>query len=439
MEQVYSAVIASVIQVLPLGITLEVLAQDNNKYCDTIWFLKPRGITPLKNTGTQICHIKSKFQIPIIKYLFSTSLIIIISKYKKMKLIYTILISTILCYCQNNNSIDSKNLFIGKTIIINDFLKTLAIKGEHIPISNLGADAMYTVDTFLLFISAKTDTFYSIYSTTSNKHLLNVLPKGRGNNEFINISYPLFSTCDSSGVKISFLNRNFLHINTINITKSVKYNTTYLENQVIDVDIEPETKGAFLLNDSLLFYHYFKYDTRNEYYSIYNLKHKSFIQEDSIYKSPLPNIGDIFLWNNFSCFNQQKNTYATAMQFLNQINIYSLERRKAISLIYGNNISNFKEVVECPMPEKYTYYVDFISSSKYIFGLYANQTRKNWALEENLPVEIHVFDWDGNPKFKITMQEKLAKIAINEKQNVLYGMTQEEDVYTYNLSQIAPL
>ena len=350
------------------------------------------------------------------------------------KIIYIILI--LLAYnCQNEGK-SNENIFIGETIFIDKFPLDLSLKGEYISLTSLGAESMYSIDTFLIFISSKIDTFYSVYSTKTEKHILNLLPKGRGINEFSNANSPLLNCIDSNCMKIYLFDRTHSCISTLNLTKSLQNLTTILDSNTIDLNIEPEIKGAFLLNDSSLFYHYFSFSNRNEYYSIYNRKTNTFIQQDSIYRHSINNIGNIFLWTTHSCYNLGEQKYATAMEFLNQINLYSLPQKKAISLVYNGNISDLKKVEECPMPEKYTYYVDFTSTTKLLFGLYANQTRKDWALKDNITTEIHVIDWEGIPKFKLNIQEKLSKIAINEKEKIMYGLTQEEEVYKYNLEEI---
>ncbi len=107
------------------------------------------------------------------------------------KIIYIILI--LLAYnCQNEGK-SNENIFIGETIFIDKFPLDLSLKGEYISLTSLGAESMYSIDTFLIFISSKIDTFYSVYSTKTEKHILNLLPKGRGINEFSNANSPLFN------------------------------------------------------------------------------------------------------------------------------------------------------------------------------------------------------------------------------------------------------
>jgi len=103
--------------------------------------------------------------------------------------------------------------------------------------------------------------------------------------------------------------------------------------------------------------------------------------------------------------------------------------------IVFQNVSDLQAVGKCPMPNKYEYYVDLVATEEKLFALYANQTRKTWALE-NKPAEIHVFDWMGKPLYKVTLDEKILKIAIDKQKNSLYGMTAEEKIYQYDIKKL---
>lgn len=314
-------------------------------------------------------------------------------------------------------SCTQQDIMIGRNILIKEFPQEINLSGEKLDITSIGVNNIFVVDTFLICYKAMgLDEFFDIYSTNTYQSLGKFLSPGRGPNEFLNATYMGQHFKDSSNTYMWIKDEALMKLTLFNLTESVKQQKT--------------------LNDSSLFYHYFSFSNRNEYYSIYNRKTNTFIQQDSIYRHSINNIGNIFLWTTHSCYNLREQKYATAMEFLNQINLYSLSQKKAISLVYNGNISDLKKVEECPMPEKYTYYVDFTSTTKLLFGLYANQTRKDWALKDNITTEIHVIDWEGIPKFKLNIQEKLSKIAINEKEKIMYGLTLEEEVYKYNLEEI---
>ena len=347
--------------------------------------------------------------------------------------IITIAFLLYLSSCQSGSKNDNP-LFIGETVMINEFPKTVSLKGKQIELTSFGAENVYLVDTFLVFVSSRLDTFCSIYSANSRKHVINLIPKGRGVHETPGVISPLFHEIDANGhLKIFFQDRVFNCISALNLTKSIREKKTFIERNHCFLP-EPGMYGIFPLSDSLLFYHYFNLGDRKEYYATYNKQVQKFRQNDSISRYQLPNAGNIFLLNSYSEFQPQQQRYATAMRFLNQINIYSLKEKTMKCLVY-KSVSDLQAVIKCPMPNKYEYYVDLAVTGKKLFALYANQTRKDWALEKK-PAEIHVIDWQGKPLYKVSLDEKLQKIEIDEQKKIMYGMTEEEKIYIYDIKEV---
>jgi hypothetical protein len=90
------------------------------------------------------------------------------------------------------------------------------------------------------------------------------------------------------------------------------------------------------------------------------------------------------------------------------------------------------------MPFKKEYYVDLRDSGEFFFGLYANQTRQEWATGDR-PGEIHVINWNGQPICKLLTKEKLVHFDIDPIHNVLYAITESDEVYKYDLGKIPEL
>src|SRR5690606_7843149 len=135
-------------------------------------------------------------------------------------------------------------------------------------------------------------------------------------------------------------------------------------------------------------------------------------------------------------FNSQKMKYVSAMKFIDQINFYEIDDpQKSKSFSVNKNSAKMVEVERTPMPDRMEYYVDLRSDSSFVYGLYVNQNRKDWALNEK-PGVIQVFDWHGNPICELITEEKLIYFDIDSKNKRLYGMTIEEDLFVYDLKGI---
>ena len=142
----------------------------------------------------------------------------------------------------------------------------------------------------------------------------------------------------------------------------------------------------------------------------------------------------MFLYNSYGCYNEKSQKYATAMHFFSQINIYPCDEKDfPFSIIIGDKPLNIQEIEKTQMPEKIEYYQDMVCTDEYLLGLYAGCSRKDWAFSNNVEVKIHMFDWNGNPICQFILDKKIAKIAIDENQHILYGMTLEEEVFKYKI------
>lgn len=350
-----------------------------------------------------------------------------------MKTIFTIFTILLLF---NSCQRPTYNIFKGDTKYITSFPKTDSLKGDTIIINSFGANTIHIVDSFMVFVGSRLDTFYKVCSKNNYEFLGSYVPKGRGDSELSDITFPIFCKTESDGAKIYLQDRGSSTIKIFNITQSVKSQRTIFDEERINIKSFPGFKALYPINDTLFFTHYFDYKEDKECYSLLNSNTNIPLYIDTIYTEKLSSRGNIFLWNTFNCLNPNKQKYATAMQFFNQINIYEIDKRKALTIIPQGESSHLEEVETTLMPEKMEYYEDLISTENQIWALYANQNRKDWATKENISTEIHILDWDGNPQHKLILPQKINKIALDEEQKILYGMTSSEQVFKYNLDHI---
>ena len=353
------------------------------------------------------------------------------------KILLNIFILLFVVFFYSCNISDHKNIYSGNTKYITSFPDTIELVGEKIELDNIGAKSIDCVDTFLVFATSQLETFYTVYSTQTYKHLGNFIQKGRGKNEMVNIAYPIFSK-EGNGEALLFLNDILKkEVKCLNITQSVNKNHTIFDEKNISIKNYLNSKYIYPINDSIYFCHIFDIEEKNDLYASYNKNTEHLKILKDVYTTSLENIGNVFLLNSYACFNPAQQKYATAMQFFNQINIYPYNSSaEAFSLIIGNEITEIKKVEKTNMPEKKEYYEDMICTDEFLFAIYADCTRKEWATSENLSVDLHVFDWNGTPQCLIKLNEQIAKIAIDKSNNILYGMTLNEEVYKYDLQTL---
>jgi hypothetical protein len=150
----------------------------------------------------------------------------------------------------------------------------------------------------------------------------------------------------------------------------------------------------------------------------------------------LSTIDNSFLLAANTTYNPSLNKYATGMNFVDQINIFDIRDPDAsFSVTTSKNRYATSEIENMPMPDKMEYYYDLRSTDALVFGLYANQNRKDWAMENN-PASIHVFDWQGNAVAELFTKEKITHFDIDHINNRLYGVNMEEELFVYDLPDL---
>jgi hypothetical protein len=84
--------------------------------------------------------------------------------------------------------------------------------------------------------------------------------------------------------------------------------------------------------------------------------------------------------------------------------------------------------------DKYTYYSSPFSTDKYIYAFCRNQKGSAPRAEET---ELQVWDWDGNPVARFTLDKYISCFTVDEQRKTLYGANSdegnEETIFTYTL------
>jgi len=82
------------------------------------------------------------------------------------------------------------------------------------------------------------------------------------------------------------------------------------------------------------------------------------------------------------------------------------------------------------------YYTWLQVTDENIYALYLNQSDDDYNYIPK-PVEIHVFDWELNPKYKLLVSDYLLCIAVDEKNGWIYGLDYyNEKILRYNMANI---
>ncbi len=337
--------------------------------------------------------------------------------------------------CRNT---DSPPIFMEKSPTYIEFDRSVELVGELLPIDVFAADNIYIIDTLLIFTTPALDTLYHAVSTRDHKWVKSFIPKGEGPNEFDNVLVPLSVETKNSNILISFYHRARQGIFHYNLTQS------FLQGKDLFQDTIPlgeltEVYRAYQIDEEQAFVDNMDFININQQYSIYNWKDQHLVHSDKALIPSLNDHGDTYLLATNTIFSKSQLKYAGAMVFADQLNIYDIanpERSFVISV--SKNPTSLIDVSRTLMPFKKEYYVDLREANNLLFGLYANFGRKEWANGDN-PAVIHVIDWDGHPICQLSTKEKLVNFDIDPENNTLYGLTEKQEVFKYDLSKIPEL
>lgn len=341
-----------------------------------------------------------------------------------------IVVVALITSCSRNDS----SLFLNKTAAITTFTNKVTIPGKRIDLDVLGATDLYIIDTFFVFKTPKMEQFYSVYTINNYIECGCFVSKGQGPDEFPACFTPICKK-EKEDLFLSFYNYMTSEVVELNLLESIKRQRTILSKPWKIENINSIYK-IFLTDKNEYLVDYLDATDLTQHYAIWDKKN-GLLKRDNIALNPIGiSLDNSYLLATSCCYNEKKKIYATAMNFIDQINFYSIENpEKSFCISLNENKTTLKEIEKIEMPEKIEYHNDLRASDTYLFSLYSNQNRKDWALG-NTPANIYIFDWSGNPILEIETKEKIIHFDIDKKQNKIYGITDKEELYSYDLSDL---
>jgi hypothetical protein len=71
-------------------------------------------------------------------------------------------------------------------------------------------------------------------------------------------------------------------------------------------------------------------------------------------------------------------------------------------------------------------FIDACTSNKHIFLLYSGKSHKNYKQDAFTGEQILVYDWEGNPQYKMKLDRSIVSISTDSTENVIYGLSVDE-------------
>lgn len=134
--------------------------------------------------------------------------------------------------------------------------------------------------------------------------------------------------------------------------------------------------------------------------------------------------------------NQKNSKLAMAMCSSPQVNFIDLENGDKITCAISDEYKKWRDMLNASDENRRLYYMSSAQSSEYFMSLYVGGVSiMDWIKGGDAP-HLHIFDWDGNLLFDISLKESLKSITFDGSSKVLYGVDANDNIYRYDMSEL---
>ena len=361
------------------------------------------------------------------------------SRMKGKDLIICLLFLVIFISCKRDDSY----YFNGDIIVIDKFHSEVTLEATDVVLEGAYEGQMMVYDSIMLFCSFNpVDYWMRAYNVKTGQEMVAFCPSGQGPDDYLYCTTYEQFVKEEGELKL-WVNDYTKNSKLINITQTILSGNTVCDSVVPMKWIEhyrfPSPGMFFIENGNILAKHQCEPIFINEGYTLSNYKkyHKSLDEEiqdfihykETIGSEYIPGYSEMYFG---SCdrIKPDLTKIAMPMQMVGQINIWNLKNNH----LRGYRISGSTTLVDLEQnPEYYRYYYMSMSvCDQYILALYMNNS-VNDGLDALLSSEVHVFDWEGTPLYKLHLKEKVHSIDWDGKNRILYAQDFNDNLYAYNV------
>lgn len=371
----------------------------------------------------------------------------------KCKILFLILIigtiitvSTLLQSCEEKGD----SYFKGDIITIEKFDQEVMLNSTKVELDDIYEGRPFVCDSFLIFNNFKCpDYYFYAFNIKSGKHIASFCPKGEGPDGFFSCDESVQLLRENGESKIWVRDYNKQNIHLINLTQSITQQKTVTDS-VIPFEWSkhfqyPLLSVFFLDGREILginqcedsYSEGKKYTPRDLY--LFKGTFDNRIKEYHLYKRPVICQDRRVIFEPFEFYNavyriKPDNTkLAIAMKMLGQISIIDIKTGEQKNYRMKESLT-FSDI-EKDIYKSRRYYGTMAVSDQYIFALYIDVAMKDTPPPYGGRI-IHVFTWNGEPAYKINVNESIKDMAVDISNHILYATDLEDNLYSYDISKI---
>lgn len=334
-----------------------------------------------------------------------------------MKPILFFFLSFLLFSCQHKD-----NFFCGKIVVADRFGQELMLSGNKVAyMDSIGNFQIDVTPIGLVITKYKLSYFAQIYDQQREICKGNFFVKGEGPDEFLTFS--ILNQEQDSVLYVQDFQRKVLY--GIDMAATISGQQSIIEKR-IDYNAFTDPLQVFYCSDSLLLVKDVDFNNGVCYYK-YN-PYSRYKERIKVYHSMVRPADLDYIMSIADGLKPDAKMIVSLTGTLNQIDILNLEDSTAnLSFTTSKDLITLEDV-KTSERENRDYYLSLPKSSDtLIFALYQQRGGKK---------EFHVINWSGQALFRLGVNEDLRDFSIDWKQERLYGITTNDEVYSYNLKGI---
>lgn len=329
-------------------------------------------------------------------------------------------------------------------MLINQSPQSLSLPLDTLPIDLLAPTDLVAVDTFLLVLQHHEEKIIHVYSAHSYECLGSFLRRGGGPNEvqafgIINQSFM------EDGLPKILIQSYPNYLGVLNIRRSLDEGET-----VYDRVYKFETDNArrlFMASDAV----YLLSNTQllmmkeplrsgitehaNFSFDFYDYEADELFRPNLLYEDfPLM---DAFLKESAPALKPDGTKMALFYRFFDMVSIVDLQTGVVKQVVTDLGKYGVSRVMD--VDTRKLYYKAGECSDSYLFGLYMNgfPVTEVDSPESSWTSVLRLFDWDGQLRYESDLGAKIRLIAVDDKQQYLYGVTEDDAIVRYDLSVLS--
>lgn len=321
---------------------------------------------------------------------------------------------------------DHNNLFCGRLISVKGFNHEYHLKGviEEV-IDTIGTFQVNFATPYLITTLYKSSYFAKFYDDKTLKCFGDFASKGDGPSEFL--SFGILNQQQDSVLWVQDYQKKKLY--GIDLPKSVVEMSISFKKE-FDYTQMVDPLQVFYCCDSLLLIKNIEYGKGLQYARFNPFFPNKELKRIYMYNSVLFQQDLNLIMSLADCLKPDSKMIASLTGVLNQIDLLNLEdSTKSLSVRMGNGPTTLEDIRQ-NNESLHDYYISLPRcNNDLIFALYCNK-------DNNQKKEFHVINWEGEALFKLFVNEDLRDFNVDWKKGKLYGITNDDIVYVYDVTNV---